>query len=91
MPPLYQRTNWANFAVRMRRAIAIDIAILIGDATRADLLSIQVTRPLPRIEYNAATERVACCRNNDERTMVDLALAARVDPNATEPMELVVR
>lgn len=53
--PLIQRTSWGDFAYRMRRAIALDIAIDLGEMTRSEARTRQRTRPLPAIDYNAST------------------------------------
>ncbi|MGH2478806.1 MAG: hypothetical protein ACRDHW_04020 [Ktedonobacteraceae bacterium] len=55
LQPLYQRTSWYDFAGRMHRAISIDMQLLLGEVTRADLRVQQKTRPVPAVEYDAPT------------------------------------
>lgn len=54
--PLCQRTSWDDFAGRMRRAITIDMLVLMGEVTLAELELMQVTRPLPACDAETLAE-----------------------------------
>lgn len=58
LDPLWLRaSSWYDFEGRMRRAIAIDIAVELGEVTRSELLEKQITRPLPTVDPDAPTEQ----------------------------------
>lgn len=74
LQPLYQRTTWYDFAGRMHRAIALDIALLLGEITLAEVRAQQMTRLLPVVEPDAPT----------------CVTEIRVDANATLPIEIPI-
>ena len=47
--PLAMRTSWPDFYDRMHKAIALDMALLLGEITLAEVRRMQITRPLPTI------------------------------------------
>ena|SRR5579859_2314556 len=82
LAPLVTRTTWGDFAHRMRRAIAIDIAVELGEITRRELRERQKTRPLASVDYNAHTIAEHARRSYAEDTIAD----NHIDQYATEPM-----
>lgn len=78
--PLILRTSWGDFAFRMRRAIAIDVSVLLGEVRRADLARQQETRLLPTIDHNAPTLIAPPHWFYSDETLAD------PDPNRTQPI-----
>lgn len=85
MKPLCQRVAWGDFEHRMRRAIAIDVAVDLGLVSRTALLAQQMTRQLPALDFDhsAPTEYVPGYWFYADQTIPDL--------NATQPEELVLK
>lgn len=84
--PLYARLIWNDFAWRMHRAIDIDVRVLLGEVTLAELKRRQQTKPLPRVDPSAETlagPRV--WTYYDEET--ERAPRVLIDRYATDPME----
>lgn len=89
LQPLYQRTSWYDFEGRMRVAIAIDMQILLGEVTRAELLDKQRTRPVPTLDHDAPTLAVEQhWIYADETERVEIG---SIDQHATLAMEEVAR
>lgn len=86
LQPLYQRTSWYDFAGRMHRAIALDVALLLGEITLAEIRAQQKTRPLPAVEPNAPTERVPGYWWYADETIH--VADSRIDVNATLPIPM---
>lgn len=85
LKPLYQRTSWYDFAGRMRRAIAIDIAIELGEVRRSELLALHATRMIPIVDPAAETVAAQSCQFYAEETV------AEIDVYATQPIPELVR
>ena len=83
--PLYQRTSWYDFEGRMHRAIALDMAIELGEITRAEVVARQITRPLLSVDPAAPTEQAPASQHwfyNDATIASGI-----VDEHATRAME----
>lgn len=78
MRPLYQRTGWQDFCLRMRRAIDIDIRMDLGELNRDEWILKQTTKPLPA--YDAPT--VATWERQWWRE------TTQPDPHGTQPLPL---
>jgi hypothetical protein len=85
MKPLIQRIGWFDFAGRMHRAIDVDVRVLLGEVTRADLARQQATKPLPRISHNAPTVAMPPVSFYADETL--RVPCSSVDENATELIE----
>lgn len=83
--PLILRTSWGDFAHRMRAAIILDMAILLGDIDPETLEELHKTQPLPALANDAPTQAEPRPRYwwwNDETAREDVAKLATVPVSA---------